>query len=96
MKGQRNEREAMVKVMTRKKQNEAFKKLVNIIIELGRRSDDDAVYAIGDAFEIVEIIGGRGMFEALGCQRPLRVNSIRQELSNGFAGLIDCIDDIIG
>ena len=84
-----------MKIMTLQKQNDVYKRLIHIITELMKLETDEARYAIGDAFDIALIVGGREMLDAIGGIKPSKtVGSTKEELSNGLSKCIDFIDEI--
>lgn len=61
----------MAKIISRKKQNDVYQRLVRIISELVKLKDNDDIrYAIEDAFDIALIVGDIDMLEALGDDPP--------------------------
>ena len=55
----------MIRILNHKEQNEVYKRLVNMIVELMRRDEVSAKDAVIDAFEIAYIVGGKEMLEAM-------------------------------
>lgn len=55
----------MIRILKHKEQNEVYKRLVNMIVELMRRDEVSAKDAVIDAFEIAYIVGGKEMLEAM-------------------------------
>lgn len=55
----------MIRILRHKEQNEVYKRLVNLIVELMRRDEVSAKDAVIDAFEIAYIVGGKEMLEAM-------------------------------
>lgn len=90
----------MIRILSMRKQNIIFKKLIAIILELRKIPTDEARDALGDAFDIALEIGGVEMLEALGGQKikthfgRIR-HGIPEEIGDGLARGIDYIDEIL-
>ena len=85
----------MAKIISRKKQNDVYQRLVRIICELAKMQDTDEVrYAIGDAFDIALIVGDMEMLEALG-ENPNSdfVQGIPKRIGTKLSNTIELIDD---
>lgn len=84
----------MAKIISRKKQNDVYQRLVRIISELAKMEDNDDVrYAIGDAFEIALIVGDMEMLETLG-QNPNRgFAPLPKRIGTKLSNMIELIDD---
>lgn len=85
----------MAKIISRKKQNDVYQRLVRIISELAKMEDsDDVRYAIGDAFDIALIVGDMEMLEALG-ENPNSdfVQGMPKRIGTKLANTIELIDD---
>lgn len=56
----------MAKILRYKEQNEVFKRLVNITVELMKHAEEiGAKDALIDVAEIAQLVGGKEMFEAM-------------------------------
>lgn len=85
----------MAKIISRKKQNDVYQRLVRIISELAKMQDtDDVRYAIGDAFDIALIVGDLEMLEALG-ENPNKpfVDGLPKRIGTKLSNTIELIDD---
>lgn len=85
----------MAKIISRKKQNDVYQRLVRIICELSKMEDsEDVRYAIGDAFDIALIVGDMEMLEALG-ENPNSdfVKGMPKRIGNKLSNTIELIDD---
>ena len=85
----------MAKIISRKKQNDVYQRLVRIISELAKMQDtDDVRYAIGDAYDIALIVGDIEMLEALG-ENPNKgfVDGLPKRIGTKLANTIEFIDD---
>ena len=84
-----------MKIISRKKQNDVYQRLVRIICELTKMQDTDEVrYAIGDAFDIALIVGDVEMLEALG-ENPNKsfAPGSKKRIGTKLANAIELIDD---
>lgn len=92
----------MIKILSLRKQNDIYKKLINVILELRKNlPDDSAQDALGDAFDIAFIVGGPEMLEALGGQKVKTMfgqlrHGIKEEIGDGLSRGIEFIDDVLG
>ena len=85
----------MAKIISRKKQNDVYQRLVRIISELAKMEDNDDVrYAIGDAYDIALIVGDMEMLEALG-ENPNSefAPGLPKRIGTKLANTIELIDD---
>ena len=84
----------MAKIISRKKQNDVYQRLVRIISELAKANDSAEVRdAIGDAFDIALIVGDMEMLEALG-ENPTRMfGSAGYRIGDRLSNLVELIDD---
>ena len=85
----------MAKIISKRKQNDVYQRLVRIISELSKMQDcDDVRYAIGDAFDIALIIGDMEMLEALG-ENPTKgfAPGTPKRIGNKLSNMVELIDD---
>ena len=85
----------MAKIISRKKQNDVYQRLVRIISELAKLQDNDDIrYAIEDAFDIALIVGDIDMLEALGDDPPIEFsNKRRWKVGDRLPNFVELIDD---
>lgn len=85
----------MAKIISRKKQNDVYQRLVRIISELAKIQDNDDIrYAIEDAFDIALIVGDIDMLEALGDDPPVEFsNKRRWKAGDKLSNFVELIDD---
>lgn len=85
----------MAKIISRKKQNDVYQRLVRIISELVKLQDNDDIrYAIEDAFDIALIVGDIDMLEALGDDPPVEFsNKRRWKAGDRLSNFVELIDD---
>lgn len=85
----------MAKIISRKKQNDVYQRLVRIISELVKLQDNDDIrYAIEDAFDIALIVGDIDMLEALGDDPPIEFsNKRRWKAGDRLSNFVELIDD---
>ena len=86
----------MAKIISRKKQNDVYQRLVRIISTLSK--DGQPSYeikdAIEDAFDIALIVGDIDMLEALGDDPPVEFsNKRRWKAGDKLSNFVELIDD---
>ena len=83
-----------MKVLTRKRQQDIYKRIVDVIATLTKVeavSEDHALqldYALGDMWQIVRMVGGREMLTAMEGRNYHTTPKVEKILN----GLSDCID----
>lgn len=83
-----------MKVLTRKRQQDIYKRIVDVIVTLTKVeaiSEDHALqldYALGDMWQIVRMVGGREMLTAMEGRNYHTTPKVEKILN----GLSDCID----
>lgn len=83
----------MAKIVSRKKQNDVYKRLVRIIQVLSKDESAEATDAICDAFDIALVVGDIEMLEALGERPRTLFGSKGYRIGNKLSNLVEFIDD---
>ena len=82
-----------MRILTIHKQNEAYKKLINIILELRKRDTDSATDAISDAFDIAYIVGGEEMLEAMAPSR-ITIKTAAEQFADALSRMVEKWDEL--
>lgn len=87
-----------MRVITRKKQQELFKRIHNVVVALAKIDGIEADYAIGDMWQIARMVGGREMLDAMVgdnyYQRPLR-ERVGDKISDSMDAADGWINDLL-
>lgn len=83
----------MAKIISRKKQNDVYQRLVRIISTLSKNDSNESRDSIDDAYEIALIVGDLEMLEALGEKPSTPFGSHRYRIGNKLANMVELIDD---
>lgn len=84
-----------MRIMTRRTQQEAFKRIVEVVKTLAAEDTQEHNEAIGDMWQIAGMVGGRVMVDALEGNN-YHTRPFRERLGNSIADSIDALDSIIG
>lgn len=82
-----------MKILTMKKQNDAYKKLINIILELRKSDTVEATDAISDAFDLAYIVGGDAMLEAMAPSK-VKVHNAAEQIADMLSRSVERFDEI--
>lgn len=90
----------MIRILSMKKQNEIYKKLISIILELRKIPTPEARDALGNAFDIAVMVGGVEMLEAMGGNKVKTHfgqyrHGIVSEVGDSLSKGIELIDDVL-
>lgn len=87
-----------MRYLTRKRQQEIFKRIYNVVVFLANTEGIEADYAIGDMWQIARMVGGREMLDAMVGnnyhQRPLR-ERVGDKVSDSMDAADGWIDDLL-
>lgn len=82
-----------MRILTMQKQNEAYKKLINIILELRKSDTVSAADAISDAFDIAYIVGGDAMLEAMTPSR-VTIKTAAEQFADALSRMVEKWDEL--
>lgn len=82
-----------MRILTFHKQNEVYKRIVNIILELRKNDTNSAADAISDAFDIAYIVGGEEMLKALSPSRVTIKNAVEQ-FADALSRMVEKWDEL--
>lgn len=82
-----------MRVLSFHKQNEVYKRIVNIILELRKNDTNSAADAISDAFDIAYIVGGEEMLEALAPSR-VTIKNAAEQFADALSRAVDKWDEL--
>lgn len=82
-----------MRVLSFHKQNEVYKRIVNIILELRKNDTNSAADAISDAFDIAYIVGGEEMLEALAPSR-VAIKNAAEQFADALSRAVDKWDEL--
>lgn len=83
----------MAKIISRKKQNDVYQRLVRIISTLSKNDSNESRDSIDDAYDIALIVGDMEMLEALGEKPVIPFGSHGYRIGNKLANMVELIDD---
>lgn len=82
-----------MRVLSFHKQNEVYKRIVNIILELRKNDTNSAADAISDAFDIAYIVGGDAMLEALAPSR-VTIKNAAEQFADALSRMVEKWDEL--
>lgn len=90
----------MIRILSFKKQNEIYKKLIRIILELRKVPTDEARGALEGAFDIAALVGGVEMLEAMGGKKinthfGIVRHGIAGEIGDKLSRGVEFVDDVL-
>lgn len=87
-----------MRFLTRKRQQELFKRIHNVVVFLANTEGIEADYAIGDMWQIARMVGGREMLDAMVGdnyhQRPL-MERVGDKISDSMDAADGWLDDLL-
>ena len=82
-----------MRILSFHNQNEVYKRIVNIILELRKNDTNSAADAISDAFDIAYIVGGDAMLEALSPSR-VRIKTAAEQFADALSRTVEKFDEL--
>lgn len=82
-----------MKILSMQRQNDVYKRLINIILELRKMDGPSATDAISDAFDIAYIVGGEEMLEAMAPSK-VKVHNAAEQMAGMLSRMIDKYDEV--
>ena len=81
-----------MRVLSFHNQNEVYKRIINIILELRKNDTNSATDAISDAFDIAYIVGD-AMLEALSPSR-VRIKTAAEQFADALSRMVEKFDEL--
>ena len=82
-----------MRILSFHNQNEVYKRIINIILELRKNDTNSAADAISDAFDIAYIVGGEEMLKALAPSR-VTIKNAAEQFADALSRMVEKWDEL--